>query len=477
MHPTTSKPSVYPTIVASPPPSTVPSWSPTLQTSSPTINPTINTALPTGAPSIESSANPTTIVPSSMPLVETNTTHAPSTDGGQAWDQTMDIEIVLVGIARLLEDDEAKLMERIIKDFLEEQQTLVTILRVALTYQRIGPQLEASHLSLLQRRRNLRFLQSESSWLPTALTMSATVLLGRSVSLEQAVHDLAALWDENIADLDRLARDTFDVSSLFDAPTRSENASTTNVAVTESTPGIHHVGTETLGDSHEPRFTLLLLALALASVAVFSVTVLHVVRCHRNGFKLPERRDATLEGPCPPNSGDNSSSTSTPPGNTNRNGTSENSDERDEVMADIDIRSAFSCWKHWDSFNGAVSEESDSGWNSGSGSGSVQDAYIHVDSSSIANSSFRRSKGLLDPYNADDVWSVAPDELLCPSEGDRSEASSNVPVGGATVLKLQKIISDSVDALAAQDEAGGLLPPANAPVPEADDDIHTSGAT
>jgi Leucine rich repeat len=356
---------------------------------------------------------------------------------------SLNLDVVLVGINRMLHVElEVRLMEDTIMDFLVQLQdgktsdSFLALIQVTLTGQRLitDGQIQAGNHVQFHKTMplNLRRLQSASGI--SALVMSTEVVVAKSVTSEGTELDMIDDMNDNIAEFVQLVRDEFRVTTLFEAqPIEGlKDPPVTTAAVVDSA-FVDHDGDIINRDESRPRLALLWSALALASVSVFSVAFLHVLRCRRR-VEVRYRRQPH-SGPSvgrPTSSVDDNGNTmsthNTVSRNSNRTNTTQ-AEERGEVIPGMDTHSSSRSWKN---------RYTASRWNTFHRSRSVPDSsYLHGDISSLtvstaANWRSHSLRDLLDPYGTEDVWSVAPDDDLVTSVNGSSCCDGSGGGGGGS---------------------------------------------
>jgi len=335
--------------------------------------------------------------------------------------QTLRIEVLLSGVYRLLETaEEIKTLENTLSQFLRLQELdqgaqAVVIVDVFMVKQELSADLTGVSRKA-QMSMMASFVPSSRVHLPprklnqmeaatSALLLDVDIVVGTLASWNGNYTDSVARWNQEMDIFHAVMKNTHGLEDMFD-PTL-----------------LNPTGLISKNNEQKNEKIFLWSAVAVFSVAILTVLVFIVSKCCHCGSiseccrkpcgnSVYKRQDD--DGP----QAKRTKGTTT--GSNSENHTGSNSDESStDSQNEVDARSLFSCWRQWDTTTDQpmISDESEGGWNSGSGS----DSFPSPSNGNVYNGDTKSLGGnsLYTRGAFDDIWSLAADSI--DSAGDASE--------------------------------------------------------
>ena len=391
-----------PSTIPSMPPSSFPSKAPS--TKSPTTKrPTIDPTFPPSfrASELVSSANPSSLTPTNDASAYSSI--APSLLPVDE-NRTMFVKVFFDELGRpYLSEEQTSALEDVTKEFLQQQP--IAINRVTLIAQELvtisswsaeGAKIVAG--SSPAALRHLRYLEEELN----GLVVNFEIELESDALNSKPEQDFVEWWNQSYEEYDTALRKSPSLSSHF-KDEEIQNAKENDASDADRSDPMVDAPKHQAKKSNP--WTLLHTTLVVASVAVATVSAVVFTRWwNHGGYSIGYRRQENTQSSLVSDGSKSNSSSS--PSQRRKPELRQDDSERAEAKS---VRSGAG--------DGIISEESDSGWNTGSGSGSLSgplsrnpvyaSGFLGKSSSSLFD---------LEAYGQEDVWSVAPDHRLCFSE-------------------------------------------------------------
>ena len=450
-----------------------PSQSPSIQPSStpsivptdvPSLSPSIAPSSPPSLPPSETPTNAQNKMPTYTPTPTLRLT--PGATSGVTGVlhyvfHTLYLQVVLGGAHRLLSGpEERQSMEIILLEFLQLQEKnkqgpeAAVVTSLAMTKQTLASSssggnttgTESGMLLVLlptpthnvRTHRNLTTVdETNEEYSEVKLHVDFKVVVGTLATWNQSrIGALVTSWNEEIDQFATLMANTESLSTLLDPPIDVDNTEETDPngiidSAGQSLP-------QAQSNSQQSSRTLLGTLIGVSSALLLVVAIFGMVKIHhwyqlhggQTGYKKDSLNFNNSGVPAQVNLNSRAGNTGSLSASNNNN--SHDNSSEDDSHHNVDPRSFFSCWKHWDAQQSAVSEESDSGWGSGSGSGcSVPEGHGGggEDGDGMSLGGLSQLTRHTNFYNQNDdvsIWSVTADHPLRLSSGNSINGGSVV---------------------------------------------------